>query len=198
MTPSTVSSKTLHEDAHSHLHHSQHGHEHGNDGGGADGLPVRIKRTSTDVGVNVHVVELESGLGFGCGALELSSDGVDGVGVGVGEKDMEKGRGVMVQVHDGEKERGGEGEQKIAPITFPDGGFEAWSTVAACTLICLTAFGTCFFAFSLSLSRSASYASFAYDESFMCSFFLLVVDMCDLRHLYRAPSILAPGYCARK
>lgn len=29
-------------------------------------------------------------------------------------------------------------------MTFPDGGWEAWTTVAACTLICMTAFGASF------------------------------------------------------
>lgn len=33
--------------------------------------------------------------------------------------------------------------QAAMVMTFPDGGWEAWTTVAACTLICMTAFGAC-------------------------------------------------------
>lgn len=33
--------------------------------------------------------------------------------------------------------------QAASVMTFPDGGWEAWTTVAACTLICMTAFGAC-------------------------------------------------------
>lgn len=42
-------------------------------------------------------------------------------------------------------------------ITFPDGGLQAWSNIAGCTLISLTAFGTSVVHPSIALSLTTDY-----------------------------------------